>query len=43
MHNLWNKNIVGDNLTENEYPVFEIDESEIIGNSVVIYWMFGII
>jgi len=23
--------IMGDNLTENGYPVFEIDESEIIG------------
>ena len=32
-----------DNLTENGYPVFEIEESEIIGNSEVIYWMFGII
>ena len=32
-----------DNHTENEYPIFEIDESEIIGNNEVIYWMFGII
>ena len=34
---------MGDNLTEKIYPVFEIDESEIIGNSEVIYWTFGII
>ena len=32
---------MGDNLTENGYPVFEIDE--IIGNNEDIYWMFGII
>ena len=32
-----------DNHTENEYPIFEIDESEIIGNNEGIYWMFGII
>ena len=34
---------MGDNLTENGYPVFEIDQSEIIGNREEIYWMFGII
>ena len=34
---------MGDNLTENGYSFFEIDESEIIGNNEVIYWMFGII
>ena len=43
MHNLWEKNIMGNNLTESGFPIFEIDESEIIGNSEVIYWMFGII
>ena len=42
MHNLWEKNIMGNNLTESGFPIFEIDESEIIGNSEVIYWMFGI-
>ena len=34
---------MGNNLTESGFPIFEIDESEIIGNSEVIYWMFGII
>ena len=43
MHNLWDKNPMGENLSEDGYPVFEIDESEIIGNNEVIYWMFGII
>ena len=37
------KNIMGNNLTESGFPKFEIDESEIIGNSEVIYWMFWII
>ena len=37
------KNTMGNNLTENGFPVFEIDESEIIVNSEVIYWMFGVI
>ena len=43
MHKIWNNKLMGDNLTEKGYPVFEIDESEIIGNNDVIYWMFGII
>ena len=43
MHKLWNNNIMGHNLTEHRYPLFEIDESEIIGNNEKIYWMFGII
>jgi hypothetical protein len=43
MHKIWTNNIMRDNLTENGYPVFEIDESEIIGNNEGIYWMFGII
>ena len=34
---------MGNKLTESGFPIFEIDESEIIGNSEVIYWMFGII
>ena len=34
---------MGNNLIDNGFPVFEIDDSEIIGNSEVIYWMFGII
>ena len=43
MHTIWNKDLMGNNLSEKGYPVFEIDESEIIGNSEIIYWMFGII
>ena len=43
MHKIWKNNMMGDNITEKGYPVFEIDESEIIGNNEVIYWMFGII
>ena len=43
MHKIWNYKLMGDNLTDKGYPVFEIDESEIIGNNDVIYWMFGII
>ena len=43
MHKIWNKDLMGNNLSENGYPVFEIDESEIIGNKEIIYWMFGII
>lgn len=34
---------MGDYIRETGYPIFEIDENEIIGNSEVIYWMFGII
>ncbi len=34
---------MGDNITENGYPVFEIYESEIIVSSEVIFQMFGII
>ena len=34
---------MGNNLSENRYPVFEIDESSIIGNNEIIYWKFGII
>ena len=43
MHKIWNYKLMGDNLTDKWYPVFEIDESELIGNNDVIYWMFGII
>ena len=43
MHKNWNKDLMGNNLSEHGYPVFEIDENEIIGNSEIIYWMFGII
>ena len=34
---------MGSNPPEDNYPVFEIDENEIIGNNQIIYWMFGMI
>ena len=43
MHKIWNKDLIGNNLSENGYPIFEIDESEIIGNREIFYWMFRII
>jgi len=43
MHRKWNNNKMGSNISPDGYPIFEIDESEIIGNNQVIYWMFGII
>ena len=43
MHKIWNYKLMDDNLTDKGYTVFEIDESEIIGNNDVIDWMFGII
>ena len=43
MHKIWNNTVIGENITDNGYPAFEIDESEIIGNNEVIYWMFGLI
>ena len=43
MHLDWSNHLLGDNLSVNGYPIFEIDESKIIGNNEKIYWMFGII
>lgn len=37
------KNFLGDIIGEEGYGVVEIDESEIIGNSNEIYWIFGMI
>ena len=34
---------MGINLSDYGQSVFEIDESEIIGNNEIIYWMFGMI
>ena len=34
---------MGNNLSDFGYPILEINESEIIGNEDIIYWMFGII
>ncbi len=45
MHLKWSKSLLGEDgtLDKNGYISCEIDESEIIGNNNVIYWMFGII
>ena len=45
MHRNWTKKLLGEDgiLDDNGYISCEIDESEIIGNQNVIYWMFGII
>ena len=45
MHYNWSKSLLGEEgeLDKNGYISCEIDESEIIGNSNVIYWMFGIV
>ena len=45
MHLKWSKSLFGEDgiLDKNGYISCEIDESEIIGNNNVIYWMFGII
>ena len=37
MHKIWNKDLMRNNLFENGYPTFKKDESEIIGNSEIIY------
>ena len=39
----WSKSLLGEEgeIDKNGYISCEIDESEIIGNSNVIYWMFG--
>ena len=45
MHSICSKSLLGEDgiLDKNGYISCEIDESEIIGNSNVIYWMFGIV
>ena len=43
MHNKWNSAPLATVNYEFSYGSVEIDESEIIGNSQQIYWMFGII
>jgi len=43
MHNNRKNNLLGENITENGYAAIEIDVREIIGNSEIIYWMFGLI
>ena len=43
MHYEWKDHLMGDNISDDGFSVFEIDESKIIGNNDIIYWMFGII
>ena len=33
MHKLWNNNKMGSKISPGGYPVFEVDESEIIGDN----------
>ena len=43
MHKNWKNKLLGESITEKGFAAIEIDESEIIGNSEIIYWMFGLI
>lgn len=42
-HNKWKEHQLGIEPTDEGVPKVEIDESEVIGNSQKILWMFGII
>lgn len=37
------KKLLGIEPTDEGYPVCEIDESKIVENANVVYWMFGIV
>ena len=41
MHFKWSQKILAEEPNENGYSTIEIDESVMIGNSNVVYWMFG--
>ena len=45
MHSKWSHSMIGEynDIDETGYISVEIDESEIIGNQNIIYWMFGMI
>ena len=43
MHKNWKNKLLGESITEKGFAAIEIDEREIIGNSEIIYWMFGLI
>ena len=43
MHYEWNDQMMGDNISDEGFSVYKIDENKIIGNNALIYWMFGII
>ena len=43
MHKNWKDNILGLSIGDPGYSSIEIDESEIVGNQNVIYWIFGLI
>ena len=42
-HKIWNQNLLGSEPEEDGKPRVEIDETELIGNSEKILWLFGII
>ena len=43
MHYERKDHLMGDNISDDSLPFFEMNESKIIGNNNIIYWMFGII
>ena len=43
MHKSWSTKMLVEDPNEEGYSTIEIDESCIIGNSNVVYWMFGLI
>lgn len=43
MHNNWSTQMIAEDPNNEGFSTIEIDESSIIGNSNVVYWMFGLI
>lgn len=43
MHKYWRDNILGLSIGVSGYSLIGIDESELVGNENVIYWMIGLI
>ena len=43
MHNIWRSDLLGIEIGEEGYPSKEIDESIMISNGNIQYWMFGLI
>ena len=43
MHNIWRSDLLGIEIGDEGYPSIEIDESLMISNGNIQYWMFGLI
>ena len=43
MHKRWSTTMLSEAPTDEGFSTIEIDESSIIGNSNIVYWMFGLI